>query len=232
LANIPLPKRKLDTPPTMRIIRSFDINKPGITDIEAITGGIAGGTITEGLLKIGQTVEIRPGVVQLKQGVKTCRPIRTRILSMISETQDLSLAGPGGLIAVQTTVDPSLTKADRLVGQLLGIPGHLPEIYETLIITYYIMNRVVGVDEDKQESSVARTARQLSVNEEIKVHIGSASTEAKVKDVIDNTGKIVLEFPCCCSIGEKISISRRIDKRWSLVGYGKIEKESKPIEIK
>jgi translation initiation factor 2 subunit 3 len=231
LANLPLPKRKLDTPPTMRIIRSFDINKPGITDIENITGGIAGGTITEGLLKIGQTVEIRPGVVQLKQGVKTCKPIRTKILSMISETQNLALAGPGGLIAVQTTVDPSLTKADRLVGQLLGIPGHLPEIYETLIISYYIMNRVVGVDEDKQESNVARTSRQLSVNEDIKVHIGSASTDAKVKDVKENMGKILLEFPCCCSIGEKISLSRRIDKRWRLVGYGKIEKESNPVEL-
>jgi translation initiation factor 2 subunit 3 len=231
LANLPLPKRNLDTSPTMKIIRSFDVNKPG-TDIEAITGGIAGGTITEGLLKIGQTVEIRPGVVQItKQGVKTCRPIRTKIISMISETQDLALAGPGGLIAVQTTVDPSLTKADRLVGQLLGIPGHLPEIYETLIITYFIMNRVVGVDEDQQESSVARTERQLSENEVIRVHIGSASTEAKVKDVKENTGKILLDFPCCCSIGEKISLSRCIDKRWRLVGYGKIEKESKPVEI-
>lgn len=231
LANLPLPKRKLNTPPTMRIIRSFDINKPGITDIESITGGIAGGTITEGILKIGQTVEIRPGVVQLKQGVKTCKPIRTKILSMISETQDLSIAGPGGLIAVQTTVDPSLTKADRLVGQLLGIPGHLPEIYETLIISYYIMNRVVGVDEDKQESNVARTSRQLSENEDIKVNIGSASTDAKVKEVKENMGKILLEFPCCCSIGEKISLSRCIDKRWRLVGYGKIEKESKPVEL-
>jgi translation initiation factor 2 subunit 3 len=231
LANIPLPKRKLDTPPTMRIIRSFDINKPGI-DIDALCGGISGGTVTEGLLKIGQTVEIRPGLVELKKGVITCKPIRTKILSMTSETQNLSIAGPGGLIAVQTTVDPSLTKADRLVGQLLGVPGHLPEIYETLIISYAIMNCVAGICEEKQESSVGRTSRQLSQNETLKVHIGSASTEAMVKNINENIAKIALKFPCCCLMGEKISLSRRIDSRWRLVGYGKIEKESIPVEIK
>jgi len=228
LANLPLPKRQLNTPPLMRIIRSFDVNKPG-TEIDHLTGGISGGTITEGLLKIGQTVEIRPGVAYLEKGVKKCRPIRTKILSMTSETQDLKLAGPGGLIAVQTTVDPSLTKADRLVGQILGVPGKLPEVYETIIISYKIMNRVVGIA--RAENSGEKILRSLSMEEILKVNIGSATTTATVKNVNENIAKIALEFPCCCGIGEKVSLSRRIAGHWRLVGFGLIEKESVPLVL-
>lgn len=41
----------------MIVIRSFDINKPG-TVIEDIKGGIAGGSILQGVLKIGDEIEI------------------------------------------------------------------------------------------------------------------------------------------------------------------------------
>jgi len=228
LANIPLPNRSLSKPPHMRIIRSFDVNKPG-TEIDKLVGGIAGGTITEGLLNIGQTVEIRPGVAYLENGTKKCKPIRAKVLSMTSETQSLDIAGPGGLIAVQTTIDPSLTKADRLVGQILGIPGSLPEVYETIIITYSIMNRVVGITSTPEGALLSKTSRRLTTEEVLKVNIGSATTHATVKNNDGNSAKLTLEFPCCCSSNEKISLSRRIGGHWRLVGFGKIEKDSVPL---
>jgi translation initiation factor 2 subunit 3 len=231
LAHLPLPPRHLHKPPLMRIIRSFDVNKPG-TEIDDLTGGISGGSITQGLLKVGQTVEIRPGIAFMDKGVKKCQPIRTKVLSMTSEFQNLDLAGPGGLIAIQTTIDPSLTKADRLVGQILGIPGHLPDVYESIIISYCIMNRVVGINSTQNDCSASSSTNRLLVQEEIlKVNIGSSETNATVKSVIENKAKLSLEFPSCCSMGEKISISRRIAGHWRLVGFGKIEKESYPINL-
>ena len=44
----------------MIIIRSFDVNKPG-SDIAELRGGVVGGSILEGVLKVGMEVEIRPG---------------------------------------------------------------------------------------------------------------------------------------------------------------------------
>lgn len=38
-------------------------------------------------------------------------------------------AVPGGLIGVGTQMDPTLTRADRLVGQVLGHAGTLPEVF-------------------------------------------------------------------------------------------------------
>lgn len=49
----------------MIVIRSFDINKPG-TQIDDLKGGIAGGSILQGVLKIGDDIEIRPGIVETK----------------------------------------------------------------------------------------------------------------------------------------------------------------------
>jgi translation initiation factor 2 subunit 3 len=46
----------------MIIIRSFDVNKPG-EDAETLKGGVAGGTILKGVIKVGDRISIRPGIV-------------------------------------------------------------------------------------------------------------------------------------------------------------------------
>jgi translation initiation factor 2 subunit 3 len=48
---IPVPRRNFTTPPRMIVIRSFDVNKPGV-DVRSISGGVAGGTIVEGVMKV------------------------------------------------------------------------------------------------------------------------------------------------------------------------------------
>ena len=46
----------------MRIFWSFDINRPG-EDVETLKGGFIGGTILKGVLKIGDNISIRPGII-------------------------------------------------------------------------------------------------------------------------------------------------------------------------
>ena len=47
----------------MIVIRSFDVNKPGI-DAENLKGGVAGGTILKGVLRVGDKIAIRPGIIR------------------------------------------------------------------------------------------------------------------------------------------------------------------------
>jgi translation initiation factor 2 subunit 3 len=47
----------------MIVIRSFDVNKPG-EDCENFKGGVAGGTILKGVLRVGDEIEIRPGIIR------------------------------------------------------------------------------------------------------------------------------------------------------------------------
>jgi hypothetical protein len=95
---------------------------------------------------MGQEVEVRPGVVTKDaNGVIKCIPIRSRIISLFAEQNPLQYAAPGGLIGVGTTVDPTLTRADRLVGQVLGEVGALPDVFTELEINFFLLRRLLGV---------------------------------------------------------------------------------------
>jgi translation initiation factor 2 subunit 3 len=126
---IPIPTRNFASDPKLIVIRSFDVNKPG-AEVDELKGGVAGGSILSGVLRLGQEVEIRPGIVTKDSSGKTkCKPIFSRILSLHAENNLLQFAVPGGLIGVGTRIDPTLCRADRLVGQVLGAVGKLPKIY-------------------------------------------------------------------------------------------------------
>ncbi|XP_020875398.1 eukaryotic translation initiation factor 2 subunit 3 isoform X2 [Arabidopsis lyrata subsp. lyrata] len=129
---IPIPVRDFVSPPKMIVIRSFDVNKPGSAGHE-MKGGVAGGSILQGVLKVNQLIEIRPGITGKDElGNSKCTPIYSRITSLYAEQNELQFAVPGGLIGVGTTMDPTLTRADRLVGQVLGEMGTLPDVFVEL----------------------------------------------------------------------------------------------------
>ena len=50
------------------------------------------------------------------------------------------------------------------------------------------------------------------------VNIGSVATGAKVVGVKGDAAKISLTQPACTEVGEKIALSRRIEKHWRLIG--------------
>jgi translation initiation factor 2 subunit 3 len=126
---IPIPVRDFTSTPRLIVIRSFDVNKPG-AEVDDLKGGVAGGSILSGVLTVGMEVEIRPGIVTKDaQGKHRCRPIFSRIVTLLAENNNLKFAVPGGLIGVGTRIDPTLCRADRLVGQVLGAVGMLPSVY-------------------------------------------------------------------------------------------------------
>ena len=46
---------------------------------------------------------------------------------------------------MRAQVDPTLTRADRLVGQVLGEVGALPDVYTELEINFFLLRRLLGV---------------------------------------------------------------------------------------
>lgn len=218
---IPIPPRDFSADPRLIVIRSFDVNKPG-TAIQDIKGGVAGGSILQGVLKIGDEIEVRPGIVSKdEEGNLRVRPIFSRIVSLHAEGNQMVFAVPGGLIGVGTLIDPTVCRSDRLVGQVLGSVGKLPAIYTELEITYFLLRRLLGVKTTADNKKLTKVEK-LSKNEMLMVNIGSTSTGGKVLQVRADMAKILLTVPCCTQIGEKIALSRRIDKHWRLIGWGKI----------
>lgn len=149
--HIPIPPRDFTSSPRMIVIRSFDVNKPG-EEVDNLKGGVAGGTILQGVLRVGQDIEVRPGIVsKTPDGMMKCVPIFSKIVSLYAEENGLQYAVPGGLIGVGTKIDPTLTRADRLVGQVLGEVGKLPEIYTELEISFFLLRTLLGVKADSEK---------------------------------------------------------------------------------
>ena len=72
--------------------------------------------------------------------------------------------------------------------------------------------------------------QKLSQAKILMVNIRSTATGGKVAACKGDSAKIVLTQPVCTQEGEKIALSRRVDKHWRLIGWGQIRKGSK-IEI-
>jgi len=220
---IPIPPRDFTSMPRMIVIRSFDVNKPG-EEVKDLKGGVAGGSILHGVLRRGQQIEVRPGHVSRNTdtGKFQCQPIVASVVSLYAEQNELQYAVPGGLIGVGTKIDPTLTRTDRLVGQVLGEPGTLPDVFNELEINFFLLRRLLGVktDGDSKSGKVSK----LSKGEHLMLNIGSTSTGGKVIAVKQDLAKIGLNHPVCTADGEKIALSRRVEKHWRLIGWGEIRK--------
>lgn len=213
---IPTPERDLEKPPLMLIARSFDVNKPG-TPVDGIVGGVLGGMIIQGKLEVGDEVEIRPGVkIEERRGAVRYEPIVTEVTSLMSGSERLDVAYPGGLIGVGTKLDPSLTKSDGMMGNVVGLPGHMPPVLNEIRVEYHLLDRVAGLEEEIKVENIKR-------GEPLMLNIGTAVTIGIVREVHSGEAEISLRIPISAYEKSKTAISRQIGGRWRLIGYGVIK---------
>ena len=207
---IPTPERDVNKNLKMLVARSFDINKPG-TNPEKLSGGVLGGTIVQGKIKLGDEIEIRPGI-KVKDKY---RPLFTEVVGLQKSRMDLEEAGPGGLLGILTKLDPLLTKSDTLVGNVVGLPEKLPEIRNSLTLKINLLERIVGAEE---LASVA----PIKINENLLINVGTARSIGVVTEVKKERVELKLKIPVCIEEKERIAISRQISGRWRLIGYGNL----------
>jgi translation initiation factor 2 subunit 3 len=74
--------------------------------------------------------------------------------------------------------------------------------------------------EDKKQTKVTKLVK----GELLLINIGSTSTGGRVLSVKGDLAKIQLTSPACTEIGEKVALSRRIEKHWRLVGWGSVQR--------
>ena len=203
----PTPKKDLKNDFQMNIARSFDINKPG-TAPKDIKGGVLGGTIGSGQVKIGDKLEIRPGRTT-KKGLEA---ISAEVESLHSGISRENL-GPGGLVAIGTSLDPAMTKSDSLLGNVIGKPGSLPPVWDRLKVEATLLDRVVGTKN-------IQDVEELKTKEPLVITVGTRTTVGVPVTVKDNIVDIKLSIPVCAPIGQRIALSRQVDGKWHLIGYG------------
>jgi len=212
---IPTPPRDMDKPPLLKVARSFDINRPGAT-LEALKGGVIGGSLSQGVLHVGDKIEICPGRLVEYEGRKQWVPIQTKVVTLLAGSHIQDEITPGGLMGVGTLLDPIMTKSDALVGQVAGEPGKLPPARGTFTMNMQLLERVVGVTD---ESNV----EPIHSSEPLMLNVGTATTVGVVTSAREGgVVQVQLKRPVCADIGDRVAVSRRIGARWRLIGVGTI----------
>lgn len=207
--NFKTPKRDRTKSPILFVARSFDVNLPG-SEISKLVGGVLGGSLKQGVLKVGDKIEIRPG----REGSQSkWEPIETEIAAIVTGGNSVKEAGPGGSVAIQTRLDPFYVKGDSLTGSVVGLPDKLPQVWYEFSIKPTLLKRIVD-NKDEIKPVIKGEALMLNIN--------SATTVGIVKDIRKDKITCNLKIPVCASKEDRIAISRRFGTRWKLMGVGNI----------
>ncbi|KAH8104970.1 translation protein [Phellopilus nigrolimitatus] len=154
---------RLNVVPRLIVIRSFDVNKPS-AEVSELKNGVAGSSILAGVLTFGMHVEICPDIATKDaQGHNRCHPIFSCTVTLLVKNNQVQLTVSGGLIGVGTMINPTLCRADRLIGQCAyALPSACTELECLLDIQ----------TEDKKTAKVTKLVK----NELLLINIGSTST--------------------------------------------------------
>jgi len=216
ICKLEIPKREENTDPIFLIARSFDINKPG-TSIDKLNGGVLGGILKKGKLKVGDEIEIKPGLNSKKNNQLIYQTLTTKIISLYKGSEKINEVSPGPSISIETNLDPFLTKTDSLTGCIVSLKGKLPEITYKLKIKSELFKEVLGTEDKKQVEPIkTKEMLMLSINTTITVGIVEKINEK------NNEIEFSLNIPIIALKGDNVGIARNINSHWRLIGFGEI----------
>jgi len=214
LCQIEIPERDTKSESLFIIARSFDINRPG-TEIKKLKGGVLGGGLKRGTLRVGDEIEIKPGISVVEKNKNIYKPIKTKIISMQRGNHQIQEAGPGGSLAIETELDMSLTKADSLSGCVVGLAGKLPEMKNEIKLKVSLFREVIGMEHEKK-------VEPIKTNELLMLSVNTSITVGNVNRVKGDEIELSLRIPVVPFGGESIGIARNINGHWRLIGWGEV----------
>lgn len=189
---------KINLPLKATIIRSFDVNKVG-TPVEKLVGAIVGGTIKTGNIKIGDKIKIIPGIIKDNINI----PLIAIVETLKTENTNLDIAYPGGLIGIGLSLDPNLSKEDKLIGNFIVSEND----------NSYKIFKKAKVSFNKYDDSV-----EIIKNKNYSLMLGSIERDIKVISIDD----INLIFETNINMAGFIDDKIVITKNNKILIYGKI----------
>ena len=214
ILNLKIPERNLKDDALFVIARSFDINKPG-TKVSELKGGVLGGVLKQGILKEGDEIEIKPGIAIKKENQLIYQPLKTKIISLFKGNYKIKEATPGGSIAIQTTLDPFITRADGLAGNVAAKVGKLEDVKSNLKIKFKIFPEII-IESEKLKVENIKTTELLMLS------INTSITVGNIMKINRDEFEIKLRAPVIAPKGSNVGIARNISGHWRLIGYGEI----------
>lgn len=213
LCEVPVPKRSPNDKPLFLVARSFDINKPG-TKPSNLHGAVIGGTLKKGVLKVGDTIELKPGIMIKEANQIKYKTIKTKIASLYKGSTKTKEITPGGNAAIETELDMSIGKTDALSGCVASTENNLPEITTKITIKQSTFKEQIG----------GIQIPPLKPGETLMLSINTSVTVGSIIKLNKDEAEISLKIPIVPFKGDKVGIARNINNHWRLIGHGEIIK--------
>ena len=102
------------------------------------------------------------------------------------------------------------------MGNVIGKPGTLPPVWDKFSVEAKLLDRVVGTKNIQDMD-------ELKTKEPLMITVGTRTTVGIPITVRENIVDINLTIPVCAPVGQRIALSRRVDGKWHLIGYGIIK---------
>ena len=214
LSKLEIPKRDEKDKPIFLVARSFDINRPG-KEIPKLNGGVLGGILKQGKLKVGDEIEIKPGLLVKKANQVSYEPLTTKIISLYKGNNSVKEIIPGASISIETGLDPFLTKTDSLTGCLVSTKGNLPEISNNIKIKTELFKEILGTEEHQK-------IEELKTKEMIMLSVNTTITVGTVEKINKDEIELSLNIPVVALKGDNIGMARNIDGHWRLIGWAEV----------
>ena len=243
-------------PARLNVLRSFDVNHPGNNINGIVGGVLGGTISGSGAIAVGDKLEVRPGIFlapkkkrmdtisnSKKEAKEQCHdqgsentggpaaPFRVQHLSCYCTTlmtgkTSLASATKGGLVAVGTTLCPSLCTSNGLVGAVVGLSGTLPPVWGPNLFLEEL--ELVSLVEEHAEANKGRPLGPSDILKKaaaVRCHFGSATSMGQVVRLSKRTRKIQVEIesPVCASKGSSVAVEARTPKgSFLLVAHARI----------
>lgn len=211
LGNLKPPERQYDEEFKMLVIRSFNINQQRIK-INELKGGVIGGSLVRGTIKVGDKVSIYPGFVEQHNDKWKYTPLETRVLSINSDHTPLDVAYPGGLIGIQLDIDSALSTNDQLIGQIL-IPTNPTKklyVYEEIVVK---LNEKYTISKPE----LLQRGKKLNIN----INSNNINCSVKIYDPEENVIGLKLSKALCMEHQDKVLLIDDIENgQINIIGVG------------
>lgn len=214
IINLKIPARNTSGKPIFIVARSFDINKPGTTP-ENLKGGVLGGALKQGILKLGDEIEIKPGISVKEANQIHYKTLKAKILKLFKGSQAQDSLTPGGSQSIETSLDMALAKADSLSGCVVSLSGVLPEITSSIKIKYTLFPEIPGTQQ-------AQAIQPLKTTEMLMLSVNTSVTVGAIIKLAKNEADLKLKIPIVPLKGDNVGLARNLNGHWRLIGYGEI----------
>lgn len=214
ICSIKVPERNPQDTPLFVVARSFDINRPGTTPSK-LHGAVVGGTLKKGILRVGDAIEIKPGIAVKEANQIHYKTLKTKIRSLHKGSYEVNEITPGGSVSIETELDMALGKTDILSGCSISLVDKLPQITMGLKIKYALFKEMLGTQQQVKVDP-------LKMTETVMLSINTGVTVGVIKKLTPSEAELSLKIPIVPFKGENVGIARNVNNHWRLIGHGEI----------